>query len=163
MRWTATLLAGLIVATTLGTAAAGAAADGGAANGAAALLPPGTEYDPAVPAPEAVFGFAPKERHVRPNQLVRYAEILAASSDRVRLEIQGETWEGRPQPLLVITSPENHRRLKEIRAAHLTLSDPGRPAPGRAELAAMPVVVFLGYSIHGNEASDANAAPAVAY
>ena len=116
-----------------------------------------------MPAPEAVFGFAPGERHVRPDQLVRYAEILAASSDRVRLEIQGETWEGRPQPLLVITSPENHRRLEEIRAAHVALSDPGRPAPGRDELAAMPVVIFLGYSIHGNEASGANAAPAVAY
>lgn len=130
---------------------------------ASELLPAGVEYDPAVPTPESVLGFAPGEWHVRPDQLLAYAEALAATSDRVALEIQGRTHEGRPQPLLVVTSPDNHRRLEAIRAAHLALAEPSLPAPSEAELAAMPVVVWLGYSIHGNEASGANAAPAVAY
>lgn len=150
-------------AVTAGPAPGGAASSAASTFSAFSMLPPGTDFDPAVPAPEAVFGFAPGERHVRPDQLVRYAELLAAASDRVTLEIQGETWEGRPQPLLVITSPANHRRLEEIRLAHLALGDPDRPAPGPEALAAMPAVVLLAYSIHGNEASGANAAPAVAY
>ncbi len=126
-------------------------------------LPTGVEYDPAIPTPASVLGFEVGERHVRPDQLVRYMEVLAASSDRVTLEVTGQTHERRPLLLLTITSPGNHSRLEAIRAAHLALSDPAKPMPSDDALAAMPAVVYLGYSIHGNEASGSNASLAVAY
>ncbi|MFC1782603.1 hypothetical protein ACFL02_03340 [Planctomycetota bacterium] len=50
-------------------------------------------------------------------QLVEYWQKLAQQSDRMILEEVGETEEGRPMYLAVITSPENHKRLdhyKEI-------------------------------------------------
>ena len=126
-------------------------------------LPSGTSYDPSIPTPKSVLGYEVGEWHVRHDQLVRYLEAVSASSDRVTLEVQGQTHESRPLLLLTITSPDNHRRLEEIRQEHLAVGDPARPAPAPEQLAGMPVVVWLGYSVHGNEASGSNASLLVAY
>lgn len=123
---------------------------------------PELTYASEIPTPEEVLGFGVGEWHARPDQIVAYAERLAASSDRVELTIQGRTHELRPQPLLVISSPDNLARLETIVEEHRALSE-GGPAPSPEELTGMPVVVWLGYSIHGNEASGANASLLVAY
>ena len=123
-------------------------------------LPPAVTYDPEIPTPESVLGFAVGERHVRHDQLVAYMRALAESSDRIRIEETGRTHELRPLLLLTISSPENLERLEEIRRAHLALSDPTLEAPDSSTL---PVVVNLGYSVHGNEASGSNASLLAAY
>lgn len=117
-------------------------------------------YDPDVPRPSAVLGYEVGEWHVRPDQLNAYMRAVAASSPRVTVSVQGRTHEQRPQLLLAITSPENHARLDEIREGRRGLVDPRLPAP---ELEDLPVVIWLGYSIHGNEPSGANASMLVAY
>lgn len=126
-------------------------------------LPDGVEYDPGVPTPAQVLGFEVGEQHVRPDQIVTYFSLLARSSSRVRLEIQGSTYERRPLILLTITSSTNQLRLDEIRKAQLAVGDPAQPALADAELESLPAVVWLGYSIHGNEASGSNAALLTAY
>jgi hypothetical protein len=126
-------------------------------------LPEAAGYDPAVPAPAEVLGHQVGEWHVRPDQLVAYMERLAETSDRVRIEETGRTHERRPQVLVTISSPENLARLDELVERHRALSD-GRGAAGEgADLAGQPVFVYLGYSIHGNEPSGANASLLVAY
>ncbi len=121
---------------------------------------PRIAYDPAVPTPRTLLGHEVGEWHVRHDQLVRYMEVLASASSRVRLEVQGTTHEGRPLVLLTITSPENQDRLEDIRRAHLErLERRLPPPPGEGA----PAVVWLGYSIHGDEASGSNAALLVAY
>ncbi|MCY3963508.1 MAG: M14 family zinc carboxypeptidase [Acidobacteria bacterium] len=117
-------------------------------------------YDPNVPRPSAVLGYEVGEWHVRPDQLNAYMRAVAASSPRVSVSVQGRTHEQRPQLLLAITSPRNHARLDEIREQRRSLVDPRLPAP---ELEELPVVIWLGYSIHGNEPSGANASMLVAY
>lgn len=124
-------------------------------------LPEGTAYDPGVPTPESVLGFAVGQWHVRPDQLLAYVERLAASSDRARLEELGRTNEHRRQVLLVVSSPANLARLPAILERHRALSE--APAPATDGLDSEPVVVYLGYSIHGNEASGSNASMLVAY
>ena len=114
-------------------------------------------YDPSVPTPDAVLGYRIGERHTRPDEVVRYLEAVAAASPRVTMGRHGTTYEGRRLVHAVVTSPANQARLGEIRAANLRLSE----APGSvtdAALAAMPVVVYQGYSVHGNEASGTEAA-----
>lgn len=123
-------------------------------------LPPAVTYDPAIPTPRSVLGFEVGEWHVRHDQLAAYMHALAESSDRVRIEEIGRTHERRPLLLLTISSPGNLARLEEIRQAHLALSDPSAAAP---DTAGMPVVVNLGYGVHGNEASGSNASLLVAY
>ena len=117
-------------------------------------------YDPAVPRPSEVLGYGVGEWHVRPDQLNAYMRAVAEASPRVTLSVQGRTHEQRPQLLLLVTSPANHARLDEIRGARRGLVDPRQPAP---ELDDLPVVIWLGYSIHGNEPSGSNASMLAAY
>ena len=124
-------------------------------------LPAGIEYDPAVPTPESFFGFQVGERHLRHDQLVGYLEAVAGLSARVAVEEYARTYEGRPLLLLTISTAENVRRIDAIREQHLALSDP--ELSGEMEIDEMPGVVWMGYSVHGREASGSNAVPLVVY
>jgi len=115
-----------------------------------------SEYSELIPLPEDVLGYRVGDRHTRPEEVIRYFEAVAAASDRVVLEAHGSTHEGRRLVHAVVTSPSNHSRLEEIRARNLRLSEgPHEVAP--AELQTMPAVVYLAYSVHGNEASGSEA------
>lgn len=125
-------------------------------------LPAGTVYDAKVPTPEQFFGWQIGEWHLSSEQTTAYLRAVAAAAPgRVKLEVIGRTYERKPLVVLTITSPANHRNLERIRTDHLALLDPAKN--GALDLAAMPVVVDLGYSIHGNEASGVNAMPLVVY
>ncbi len=116
-----------------------------------------TSYDRSVPTPQDVLGYTVGERHTRPEEVVRYLEAVAAASPRVVLGFHGETYEGRRLAHVTVTSPANHARLAEIQAANVRLSEAPRDVT-EADLDGMPVVVYQGYSVHGNEASGTEAA-----
>lgn len=119
-------------------------------------LPAGTDYDPAVPTPEQFFGFQVGEWHLNSTQIAAYLQaVTTAAPERIKLEVAGHTYERKPLVVLTITSPENHRNLEAIRTAHLALLDSAKS--DRADFAGMPVVINLGYSIHGDEPSGVNA------
>ena len=125
-------------------------------------LPDSITYDPSIPKPKDIIHHHVGEWHVTHDRLVNYMYALAkAAPGRIRLEQMGYTYETRPQVLLVITSPENHRNLEQIRQQHVLLTDPS----GSAQLntSEMPIVVYIGHSIHGNEPSGANASLLSAY
>jgi hypothetical protein len=124
-------------------------------------MPDGVRFDPAVPTPKSVIGHEVGEWHVSHDRLVNYMYALDRASDRVTLEVTGYTYEGRPLLLLTITSPKNHQNLESIRQQHLQLCDPARS--GSLDVKTMPAVFYLGCSIHGNEASGANAGLLGAY
>ena len=114
-------------------------------------------YDEEIPTPDEVLLHPIGSRHTTPHEIVNYYEAIAAASDRVQFGTHAYSYEGRPLIHAIVTSPANHARLEEIRQQHMRLSD----APNEisdADLDAMPIVVYQGYSIHGNEASGADAA-----
>ena len=124
-------------------------------------LPQNITYNKNIPTPESVIGFQVGEWHVSHDKLVQYIYALANASDRITIEKRGETYEGRPIILLTITSPKNHANIEQIRTEHLKLSDAN--ASSSVNIKNMPLVVYQGFSIHGNEPSGANAALLVAY
>jgi len=125
-------------------------------------LPDSVSYNPAIPKPKDIIYHEVGDWHVTHDRLVNYMKAIAeAAPQRVKLETMGFTYESRPQVLLIITSPKNHQRLEEIRQQHLLLSDPARSASVNIEN--MPVVVWIGHSIHGNEPSGSNASLLSAY
>ena len=125
-------------------------------------LPDSVSYNPAIPKPKDIIYHEVGEWHITHDRLVNYMKAVAAAApDRIKLETMGFTYEGRPQVLLIITSPKNHQRLEEIRQQHLLLSDPSKSAS--VNIDNMPIVVWIGHSIHGNEPSGANAALVSAY
>jgi len=118
-------------------------------------LPDGASYDKTIPTPESksALGFGIGERHPRHDQVLNYLTQVADSSSRVTIKEIGRTTEFRSQVLLTISSPTNLANLDDIltRRANMTMS------------AEDPVVVWLGYSVHGDEISGTNAAMVVAY
>ncbi|MDX2141966.1 MAG: M14 family metallopeptidase [Rhodospirillaceae bacterium] len=118
------------------------------------FLSPEKTYDPAIPTPEHYIAHEVGTRVVRPDQIIGYAQLLDALSDKVTSEIIGYSHERRPIIALVITAPENHAKLEDLRTRHLKLSDP----TADAEIDdGMPVVTWLGFGVHGDEVSSLDA------
>jgi len=122
---------------------------------------PAIQYDPAIPTPAQHLGYEVGQWHVSHDQLVGYMRELARVSNRITLREYGRSHEHRPMLCLTVTAPENHARLDDIRQQRRRLADPA--ASASLDPAAFPSVAYMGYSIHGNEASGSNAALLVAY
>ncbi|MFO7999460.1 MAG: M14 family zinc carboxypeptidase [Bacteroidales bacterium] len=122
---------------------------------------PDIEYDPDIPTPEAFLGHQVGDWHISHALLVQYVELIAAKSGRAIVYEYARSHEHRPLVHLVITSEENQQKLETIRLNHLALTDPA--GSRNLDVSDMPVVVRLGYGVHGNESSAHNAAPLVAY
>jgi hypothetical protein len=125
----------------------------------------GGAYDPAVPTPRSVLGYDIGARFTPHAMVARYLARLAETSKRIRLDTVAYTFEGREVFLVIATSEANQARLDAIRADAARLADPrgASPAELAAVVARMPAVVWLGYTVHGNEASGVEAGLAIAY
>jgi hypothetical protein len=123
------------------------------------------EVDPAIPSPDEVLGFALGERPAHQAQVLDYFRRLDEGSDRVRLVEMGRTYENRPLVYVIISSETNMARLDEIRQDVARIADPR--SLSRSDLERLvekaPAVVWLAYSIHGDEISGVDASLAVAY
>jgi hypothetical protein len=77
----------------------------------------------AQPSPKEHFGFnIGDDYHLATfTQTLEYFNKLT-TSDRVKLTSIGITEEGRNHPMLIITSPENHKRLEQIRQTSIRLA-----------------------------------------
>jgi hypothetical protein len=118
-------------------------------------MPTDVTYNSAIPTPVEVLGFEVGHRHVRHDQLVKYMYAVAEASERVTIQEYAKTHGYRPLLLLTVTSPQNQSRINEIRAEHVKLTDPN--VSGSVDITSMPIVVWQGFSVHGNEPSGANA------
>jgi len=118
-------------------------------------LPADANMDTSIPSPESQLGWEPGDWRIHHPALVQYLHTLAEKSDRVSIKVTGHTYEQRPLLQVIISSEENQSKLESLREAHLNGAESG-------DLNA-PLVVWLGYSVHGDEASGANAAPIVAW
>lgn len=122
-------------------------------------------YDPAVPTPRSVLGYDVGERFTPHHLLMRYLERLAASSPRVRLDTVGHSFEGREVMMAIVTSEANQQRLEQIRGGARRLADPRGATPSvlASTIARAPAIVWLGFTVHGPEASGVEAALAMLY
>ncbi|MGH9944997.1 MAG: M14 family zinc carboxypeptidase, partial [Pyrinomonadaceae bacterium] len=114
-------------------------------------------YREAVPRPQAITRYDVGDFHTNYATMERVIDRIAQSaSDRVRVFDMGLTNEYRMMKLLAISSPENIARLEEIKANIARLSDPRRTGADEARriVDATPIVVWLAYTIHGNESAS---------
>ena len=94
------------------------------------------------------------------DKLVQYMYALAAASNRISIVSRGKTFEDRPLLLLTITSPDNHKNIESIQSNHIRKTNEN---VDESDYSNAPIVVYQGFSIHGNEPSGSNAALMVAY
>ena len=112
-----------------------------------------------IPTPKEIIGHEVGEWHVSHDKLVQYMYALANASDRVTIEDRGKTFEGRPILLLTITSRNNHLNIDKILEKHKKITDYQQ----NIKIEDQPIIVYQGFSIHGNEASGSNASLLLAY
>ncbi|MEN8885527.1 MAG: M14 family zinc carboxypeptidase [Winogradskyella sp.] len=121
-------------------------------------LPQDVTYDSTIPTPQSIIGHNVGEWHITHDKLVQYMYALAESSNRITIENRGETFEDRPLLLLTVTAPQNHKNINAIQQAHINATE-----TDTANAENRPIVVYQGFSIHGNEPSGSNASLLAAY
>ncbi len=124
-------------------------------------LPKNINYKQNIPTPQQFFGYQIGDWHIPYFQLIDYLKKLDDLSDRITMVQYGQTHEGKPLFLLTITNTVNHSKIEQIKTEHKALIDPKKSSSLNTKT--MPLVTWMGYSVHGNEASGTNAVPLVAY
>ncbi len=127
---------------------------------------PTDRYNPEIPRPSDYLGFPLGSKPAGYAQVAGYLKLLAESSEKAQLYEYGETYEGYTLYYVLATSEKNMSRISSIKKGHELISDPRKlKSKGEADklFDDLPAVVWVGYSIHGDELSSTDAALAVAY
>jgi hypothetical protein len=126
---------------------------------------PGADYDPAIPDPETWLGRPFAAQSIGVDEIRGYLEALDAASERVAVEYIGESVQGDPLMLVVVTDPAL-RDLVESRAGRVSTIADAWSADREERLAIAreePAVCLIACSVHGDEASGADAGVLLAY
>src|ERR1039458_9572741 len=119
---------------------------------ASALL---AQTAPKVTAPKEALGFNLGDDYQVANytQLEAYWKTLASESDRMKLVSIGQTAEGRPQYMAIITSPENFKKLDRYQeiARRLAMAEGLTDDEARALAAEGKAVVWIDGGLHASE------------
>ena len=121
-----------------------------------------------VPTPESHFGYEIGSEQSLANwtELTAYYEVLAQTSERVKVDTLGLTTMGQPFVMVTVTSEENQNRLSELHDIQMRLADPRRVS-GDEELqdliAAGRTVVLITHGIHSTEVGGAQTAARLLY
>ena len=117
-------------------------------------------YNENIESPDEFLGYKIGNQHTRHDLILAYFKYLSSVSERANLINYGKSYEGRTLTLLSISSKENLKNLEEIKTEHLKSTVPGSLKTINENL---PIIINLGYGIHGNEPSGSEAALLTAY
>ncbi|MFP4024027.1 MAG: M14 family zinc carboxypeptidase [Thiohalospira sp.] len=113
-----------------------------------------------IPVPGSLSGHALGEWHFSHSQVVHYLKVLSQKSDKVKMVEYGRTHENRPLYHFIISAPENIANIEEIRKNHLNYI---YSEDNNTKSDDHPIIILLGYGVHGNESSATNASLLTAY
>ena len=117
-------------------------------------------FNNSILSPEEFLGYEIGFQHTRHDQIVSYLTYLSTVSNKADLINYGKTHEGRNLVILTITSESNLNNLDDIQKEHLQYTIPGNSVTLNKDL---PIIINLGYGVHGNEPSSSEAALLTAY
>ena len=117
-------------------------------------------YDNTILTPGQYLGYEIGFEHTRHDLIVAYLKYLSNISDKAQIIKYGESHEGRDLIMLTVSSTENLNNLENIKDNHLKHTVPGLKTDIDSSL---PLIINLGYGVHGNEPSSAEAAILSAY
>ena len=121
-------------------------------------------FDENIQSPEEFLGYPIGEMHTRHDLIVSYMTYLSNVSDKADMFSYATSYEGRKLIYLIVSSPEKIKNIETIRKSHLSYIKPDdenyiesiKPTD-------FPVIINLGYNVHGNEPSSSEAAMLTAY
>jgi hypothetical protein len=127
---------------------------------------PNADHDPSIPTIESILGYAPGERITWHKDALRYFRALESSQpERVSVHRYASSWEGRELVYVVISSPENMRRIDDIKQDMQSLRNVAETSAADADriIRSGPAVTWLSYGVHGDEISSTDASMLTAY
>ena len=108
-----------------------------------------------ITSPEEEFGHPIGADYVLPDytKLMAWWQKLARESDRMMLDTIGQSAEGRPQLMAIVTSPENHRNLARYQdiARRLALAEGLTDEQARALAREGKAVIWIDGGLHATE------------
>jgi len=119
------------------------------------------QLNPAIPSPREFLGFEVGEQYISYDQILAYLRLLSQKSDRIEIIENGFSHERKPLIFLVVSSKMNLDKSETIRKQHLDLCNPEKSL--KLSVDSLPIITWMGYSIHGNEATGVNASVILAY
>jgi hypothetical protein len=121
----------------------------------------------AIPSPEQFLGHkVGEDRFLAPwPKVVEYLRALDAASDRISIETAGRSTQGNEMPLVILTSPENQKKLERYREIARRLADPESLSEdeARALVAEGKTIALVTCSIHSTEVGSTQMAMEFAY
>ena len=117
-------------------------------------------YNENIQSPEEFLGYEIGFEHTRHDLIVAYLNYLSNNSEKAEIIKYGESHEGRDLIMLTVSSKNNLINLDKIKREHLKYTVPKNNLKVDKNL---PVIINLGYGVHGNEPSSAEAAMLAAY
>ncbi len=121
----------------------------------------------AIPTPEEFFGFAmgSDEKLARWDRILEYLDLIAANSDRVRIDDYGPSTLGNRFVSVVITSPRNHADLDRHVEIGRRLADGRDLTENEARALAQQgkVTVVLNHNIHSSEIGSSQTSVQLVY
>jgi hypothetical protein len=118
-----------------------------------------TDLRAQIKSPDDFLGYPLGSKFTPHHQILAYFTYLAGAHKNIRLISYGKTYENRELMVAVISSTKNISRLEEIRSVNVNLSRAVVPPdPGK-----QPVVLWMSYNVHGNEASSSETAMKTLY
>ena len=120
-----------------------------------------------VPTPESHLGFQVGADYKLAGwqSIVDYFGKLDEASDRIEVQTLGQSTEGRPFIMALISSPENLAKKSEIQAAQRRLADPRglTDEEARGMASSGTAVVLIGCNIHATEIASSQMSMELAY
>ena len=110
--------------------------------------------------PQAFFPHDYTKSFTPHHLIVDYYQHVAANSDKVQLIEYGRTNEHRPLLMAIVSTPENLSNLESIRLNNRRIAG---LETGDPDLQNAKTIVWLSYSVHGNESAGTEAAPGVLF
>jgi len=122
-------------------------------------------YQGSIQSPAEFLGYEPGEHFTFHHKVMDYFKYLDENSEKLTFHKYAETYEGRGLYYALITSEVNQSDIEAIKRENKRLSNPDELNDTMAEmlLKNQPVIVWLSYNVHGNEASSSEAAMQTAY
>ena len=114
-----------------------------------------------IPSPKDFLGYELGERQTPTYKVDAYFNAVALATPlMVKVQKYGETSEGKDLIVAFISSPQNIQNLEEIRQNNLRLASMQTDKPANINT---PVIVWLSYTVHGNEPSGTESSMKVLY
>lgn len=110
--------------------------------------------------PDEFLGYPLGSRFTSQEQVVDYFKYLGKVSKNLKIVSYGKSYEGRELLVAIVSSKDNIDNLELIRKNNLELAKGQKTFVKPAK---QPVVLWLSYNVHGNEASPTETALKTAY